>query len=784
MTGSRPVCSTCDPRPPATELPCDGSSRRDFLRVGGLTALSRLSSAVAPGRGGRQSRPGRSARAKSVILVYLGGGLSHHDSFDLKPDAPDEIRGKYQPIATNVPGLQVGELLPLHGAGRWTRSPWSAPARTTTTTTRRPPTGCCPAASARRSATTRRSAPSSPTRPASRGTLPPYVAVPRNPSFTWELGKSAFLGGRYESFKAGDPNAAELQGPGRRPGRGADRRSVERRGRRCSQAVDGLAQQGRGQRPDRDLRRVPAAGRRPWSCPSEARKRLRHRAGDRPAPRPLRPHHVRPELPAGPPAGRGAACGSSRSTTAAGTTTPRSSTSLDKQAARVRPRLLGPDRRPATTRGLLDDTLVVCMGEFGRTPKINKDAGRDHWGPAASLLFAGAGRQAAARARRDRQAGGVRDAAARWRPADVAYTIFDSLGIDPRKQLVTPGRPAGRDPRPGRVGEGAVLTLRPAGRLVGQVSNLSGQDEILSHRSAAWLAVLHAHSPRRSSSWRLPNRTGLANRRTSPRTRRPTPSTPSSSPPTRARRPSSHIRGVRLDTATEVRLGDPKSTGKVVGKGRKTPVSMQMSAEVVGDTEIDIEVTLPADVPGGVVPVSLVGPGGEGKPFNLLVNDDTPRVPEKEPNDGFKQAMPLTAPVIVEAIVQAAPGRGRVPTGREGRRQVPHRGPGPPVRVPGRLDAHPLRRRRADGHHRRARSPTGPTKPSGSPCRRTGRTSSRSSRPSTWAGRRTSTGWPSGGSRKTWRAPGGSLYNQGIVPPGAPACQLAQSLLLRSVEPL
>src|SRR5439155_21100186 len=44
-----------------------------------------------------------------------------------------------------------------------------------------------------------------------RGTLPPYVAVPRNPSFTWELGKSAFLGGRYESFKAGDPNQANYK---------------------------------------------------------------------------------------------------------------------------------------------------------------------------------------------------------------------------------------------------------------------------------------------------------------------------------------------------------------------------------------------------------------------------------------------------------------------------------------------------------------------------------------------------------------------------------------------
>ena len=114
------------------------------------------------------------------------------------------------------------------------------------------------------------------------------------------------------------------------------------------------------------------------------------------------------------------------------------------------------------------------------------------------------------------------------------------------------------------------------------------------------------------------------------------------------------VRGVRLDTATEVRLGEPKSTGKIGGKGRKTPIPTQMSAEVVGDTEIDIEVTLPADVPGGVVPVSLVGPGGEGKPFNLLVNDDTRRVPEKEPNDGFKQAMPLTAPVVVEGTIKQA----------------------------------------------------------------------------------------------------------------------------------
>jgi Bacterial pre-peptidase C-terminal domain len=109
------------------------------------------------------------------------------------------------------------------------------------------------------------------------------------------------------------------------------------------------------------------------------------------------------------------------------------------------------------------------------------------------------------------------------------------------------------------------------------------------------------------------------------------------------------LRGVRLDTAIAIHVGDPKSTAKIVGKGRKTPISNQMNADLVGDTEIDVEVTLPAEVPGGMVPLAVVGPGGESKPIAVLVNDDTPRVKEKEPNDGFKEAMPLTAPVIVEA---------------------------------------------------------------------------------------------------------------------------------------
>src|SRR5205085_10917357 len=80
--------------------------RRDFLRVGAAGALT------LPWLLQNQARAGSHGKAKSVLLVFLGGGLSHHDSFDLKPEAPQEIRGPYRQIDSNVVGLKVGEKLP------------------------------------------------------------------------------------------------------------------------------------------------------------------------------------------------------------------------------------------------------------------------------------------------------------------------------------------------------------------------------------------------------------------------------------------------------------------------------------------------------------------------------------------------------------------------------------------------------------------------------------------------------------------------------------------------
>src|SRR5882757_5510932 len=88
---------------------CDGVTRRDFLRIGGL-AMGGLS---LPDLLRAESKQGLGKSHKAVIMVFLPGGPSHQDIFDMKMDAPSEIRGEFKPISTNVPGIQICEHLPL-----------------------------------------------------------------------------------------------------------------------------------------------------------------------------------------------------------------------------------------------------------------------------------------------------------------------------------------------------------------------------------------------------------------------------------------------------------------------------------------------------------------------------------------------------------------------------------------------------------------------------------------------------------------------------------------------
>src|SRR5438132_10491695 len=88
---------------------CDGITRRGFLKIGAFGAGLTLAEMLrARALASAQPKP-----AKSAIMIYLPGGPSHMDMYDLKPDAPKEFRGEFKPIPTNVPGVQICELFPL-----------------------------------------------------------------------------------------------------------------------------------------------------------------------------------------------------------------------------------------------------------------------------------------------------------------------------------------------------------------------------------------------------------------------------------------------------------------------------------------------------------------------------------------------------------------------------------------------------------------------------------------------------------------------------------------------
>jgi hypothetical protein len=418
---------------------CNGVSRRDFVRVGGLGLFGLSMANVLALRAQAEQMPelrAPKATAKSVILVYLGGGISHHDTFDMKPDASEEIRGKYKSIDTNVTGLKIGELLPKmaktmdkvclvrsqsHDSDHHeTATNWVLSGRFGSAFGDYPAMGAVVALET-----------------GFAGVLPPYVAVPRNPSFTWELGKSAFLGGRYESFKAGDPNqkgykVRDLARLEQLTSRAADRRKS------LLQAVDTLSQKihGNDQIATYDEFQKKAAE---IVLSNEAQSAFDIAAEGEP----MRDQYGRNDF--------GQSCLLARRLVERGVKFVTINSGgwdhhkdiwkgLDKKLP-VFDQGFSAMIHDMHTRGLLKDTLVVCMGEFGRTPKINKDIGRDHWCKAGSMLFAGGGVQGGkVVGTSDKTGAYVTDRPVR--PADVAYTVYSALGINPHKQIYTPeGRP-------------------------------------------------------------------------------------------------------------------------------------------------------------------------------------------------------------------------------------------------------------------------------------------------------------------------------------------------------
>lgn len=410
---------------------CDGIARRDFLRIGALAPLGLTLPQVL----GAQEGAGK-ARAKSVLLVFLGGGISHHDTFDLKPDAPAEIRGKYHAIRSNVPGIHVGELLPLMARSmdkvalvrsgshtndhHETATNWVLSGRFGSAFGDYPAIGAVVAHET-----------------GFRAKLPPYVSIPRNPSFTWELGRSAYLGGRYESFRAGDPNEKGFKVRDLSAGEAVPDGRAERR-QSLLDAVDTLSDRVKG---DDSLSTYDQFHRRAaemvLSPEAQAAFDLEQEKPE------LRERYGRTTF--------GQGCLMARRLVERGVrfVTVNSGgwdhhekiwDGLERMVP-IFDRGFSALLEDMRSSGLLQETLVVAMGEFGRTPKINDKAGRDHWGPVASILFAGAGVQGGrVVGASDRTGSEVTDRPVG--PADVAATIYAALGIDPRKQLRAPdGRP-------------------------------------------------------------------------------------------------------------------------------------------------------------------------------------------------------------------------------------------------------------------------------------------------------------------------------------------------------
>lgn len=424
------------PTPLRTRL-CNGVSRRDFLRVGALAPLG-LSLAKMLSMEKAQATTGAlsGGRAKSVILVFLGGGISHHDTFDPKGEAVEEIRGKYSQISTNVPGLRVTELLPkmaqtmdkvaLIRSGTHendhheTATNWVLSGRFGSPFGDYPSMGAVVAHESGFS-----------------GLVPPYVAVPRNPSFTWELGKSAWLGGRCESFKCGNPNNANFKVRDLGQPTGITQQVLERR-RTLLEAVDHLSAHVKGSDQIATYDEFEQKAAEMVLSPHAQAAFDITKEDDK-----MRDEYGRTEF--------GQSCLMARRLVEAGVrfVTVNSGgwdhhDKIFQNLERMTPIFdqgFSAMIRDLDQRGLLKDTLVVAMGEFGRTPKINKKAGRDHWGRAGSLIFAGAGVQGGrVIGATDKNGAFVTDRPVR--PADVCWTIYDALGIDPTKELHTPeGRP-------------------------------------------------------------------------------------------------------------------------------------------------------------------------------------------------------------------------------------------------------------------------------------------------------------------------------------------------------
>ncbi len=424
---------------------CAGMPRRDFLQLGlggflglGFANTLRLQ-AAAPAARVVNAPP----RPVNCIMVWLDGGPSHYETFDPKPDAPSGIRGDFKTIPTSIPGLHFSEAVPElakiadkctilrslchkdpnHGGGNhylMTGAPTPQPVACGAFVTFHPSFGSI--VSHQRG---------------QRDGIPPYVSMPQ----VSRSGGPNFLGGQHSPFVIdGYPNSASFQvrdvvlPPGVSDARALHRRELRAALDQMERYAGKLTED-----PAVTFDQYLAQGVNLVLSPraqdafdlKREKEEIRERYGRNDFAQRLLLARRLVEV------------GVSWVTVYSGGWDHHTKLfeaykgntvqNLDKGVAALITDL--------DERGLLDSTLVVVLGEFGRTPKVNKDAGRDHWPHAMSVLFAGGGTPRGAVIGAT-DAKGYHAAEKVCRPEDFAATLYTKLGIDPQQILHTPtGRP-------------------------------------------------------------------------------------------------------------------------------------------------------------------------------------------------------------------------------------------------------------------------------------------------------------------------------------------------------
>jgi len=428
---------------------CDGITRRGFLKVGtfafGATAFT-MSDVFRAEAAQAASAQGRSSAQKSVINIYLGGGPPHQDMWDLKMAAPREIRGEFQPIATKVPGIQICELFPRI-ANLMDKS-----------VVIRSITGCIDRHDAIQTMTgwPHNSMMAMGGRPSFgsaiakvRGQVDPSV-----PAFVglaaatghrpWsDPGQTGFLGASYAPFRPDGPGMANMRLNDISVDRFGDRRRLLssfdqlRRDIDASGAIDSVdASQRRALDVLTSSRLLEALD------VSREPLRVRERYGDG------KPYQfqfdgaptVNDQLLV---ARRLVEAGVRCVTLTYGRWDSHGNNfNFMRDHGAKLDQCLSALIEDLDTRGMLNDVTVVAWGEFGRTPRINNGAGRDHWAPVSCAFMAGGGMKTG-------QAIGATNRLGEYavarpvHPGEVIATIYHNMGIDVHTTMVNDptGRP-------------------------------------------------------------------------------------------------------------------------------------------------------------------------------------------------------------------------------------------------------------------------------------------------------------------------------------------------------